>query len=83
MASTHQHPLQCNALSTIVSPGGKLVYLYLWVENEATIDELHAALGVKKLTLYSLLQTLMAAGLVERKGTLYVCQEQAATEEKP
>ncbi|MDL5363095.1 helix-turn-helix domain-containing protein [Halalkalicoccus sp. NIPERK01] len=78
MTNTHQHQLECNALSTITSSGAKLVYLYLWLENEATIDELHAALGLKKLTLYSLLQTLTATDLVERDGPVYVCQEQTA-----
>lgn len=56
--------------------GAKLVYLYLHVENEATIDELEAALGMRKVTLYSLLQTLTATDLVDRSGTSYVCRDQ-------
>jgi predicted transcriptional regulator len=56
--------------------GTKLIYLYLRIENEATIDELQAALGMKKLTLYSLLQTLTSTDHVDREGARYVSQEQ-------
>lgn len=55
--------------------GAKLVYLYLHIENEATIDELEAALGMRKVTLYSLLQTLTATDLVHRSGARYVRQD--------
>lgn len=51
--------------------GSKLVYLYLKVEEEATINELHTALGMKKITLYSLLQTLKATDLVDQDGAIY------------
>jgi DNA-binding IclR family transcriptional regulator len=61
---------------TIISSGTKLVYLYLHVEENATIDELHAALGMKKLTLYSLLQTLTATDHVDCQGATYVCRQQ-------
>ncbi|MDL5360642.1 helix-turn-helix domain-containing protein [Halalkalicoccus sp. NIPERK01] len=57
------------------SAGAKLVYLYLAVENEATIDELQAILGMRKVTLYPLLQTLTRNGLVEKVDTRYVCTE--------
>jgi DNA-binding IclR family transcriptional regulator len=56
---------------TIDTSGSKLVYLYLKIENEATINELHAALGMKKITLYSLLQTLKATDLVDQEGAIY------------
>lgn len=56
----------------------KLVYLYLHIENEATIDELQAALEMKKITLYPLLQTLTATDHVEQAGAQYVCQQQTA-----
>jgi MarR family transcriptional regulator, organic hydroperoxide resistance regulator len=55
--------------------GSKLVYLYLKVEDEATINELHTALGMKKITLYSLLQTLTATELIDQEGAMYVCKE--------
>ena len=56
---------------TLDTAGSKLVYLYLKVEEEATINELHAALGMKKITLYSLLQTLKATDLVDQEGAIY------------
>lgn len=57
------------------SAGAKLVYLYLTVENEATIDELQAILRMRKVTLYPLLQTLTRNGLVEKVDTRYVCTD--------
>ncbi len=56
---------------TLDTSGSKLVYLYLKVEEEATINELHTALGMKKITLYSLLQTLKATDLVDQEGAIY------------
>lgn len=76
----HQQTQQLRATAKLPtrlnSAGAKLVYLYLFIENEATIDELQAALGMKKVNLYPLLQTLTATNLVERTGTMYGCQEQ-------
>jgi predicted transcriptional regulator len=60
---------------TLDTSGSKLVYLYLQIKNEATINELHTALGMKKITLYSLLQTLTATELVDQDGAMYVCQK--------
>ncbi len=57
------------------SSGAKLVYLYLAVEHDATIDELQATLGMPKVTLYPLLRTLTHDDLVERVGTSYVCTD--------
>lgn len=56
------------------SSGAKLVYLYVNIAEGATIDELQTALGLKKVTLYPLLQTLTTYGLIEKRGTTYVCQ---------
>lgn len=61
--------------SNLDSTTSKLVYLYLEIATEATIDEIQNALGVKKITLYSLLRTLMSAGLVRRSGTTYMLHE--------
>ncbi|KYH25618.1 hypothetical protein HAPAU_22930 [Halalkalicoccus paucihalophilus] len=61
------------------SSGAKLVYLYLKVENEATIDELQASLGMRKVTLYPLLRTLTHTGLVEKVETRYVCRREHNT----
>jgi hypothetical protein len=63
---------------TLDTADAKLVYLYLHTNKNATIDELQADLGMKKITLYPLLRTLTATDHVERAGTLYVCQQQTA-----
>jgi predicted transcriptional regulator len=61
---------------TFSTSGTKLVYLYLRIEGEATVDELHRGLGMKKVTLYSLLKTLTATDLVDREGDVYVASEE-------
>ena len=78
MTSTqHQQPqVDLELPDTVDTAGSKLLYLYLSIENEATIDELQAALEMKKITLYSFLQTLRSADLVERVGAKYVCDHQ-------
>ena len=53
---------------TVSSPQAKLVYLYLLVRGTTTVDELGAALGLPKLSLFSILQTLAEYGLVVRDG---------------
>jgi predicted transcriptional regulator len=83
MNDTHQHQQQqqhpqptVTLPDTLNSSGAKLVYLYLRLEEQATIDELHQALKMQKGTLYSLLRTLTAADLIERTGTTYSYQHQ-------
>lgn len=76
--SQHQLHADFDLPETLDTADAKLVYLYLRIENEATIDELHAALGMKKITLYPLLQTLTATDHVDRTGTQYVCQQRTA-----
>jgi predicted transcriptional regulator len=49
------------------SPCAKLVYLYLRTED-ASIDDLQSDLGVRKITLYSILRTLRNRELVEKRG---------------
>ncbi|WP_336344120.1 hypothetical protein [Halalkalicoccus ordinarius] len=73
MSNVQQYQYQLP--ETLNTAGSKLVYLYLKIENEATINELHMALGMKKITLYSLLQTLTATELVDQEGAMYVCTE--------
>lgn len=46
----------------------KLVYLYLLVEGEATVDQLKADLDLDLLTLYNLLPVLRDAGVVDNDG---------------
>lgn len=78
MGNTQQYQPQANVElpDAFETSGTKLVYLYLRLENEATIDELQAALGMRKVTLYSLLRTLTATDLIDRSGSKYVCREQ-------
>lgn len=73
MSNVQQYQYQLP--ETLNTAGSKLVYLYLKIETEATINELHMALGMKKITLYSLLQTLTATELVDQEGAMYVCNE--------
>jgi predicted transcriptional regulator len=49
----------------------KLVYLYLSVADEATIDDLNDDLGVTKLSLFPALDNLDSRGLVTREGERY------------
>ena len=53
------------------SPNAKLVYLYLSWHGEASVGELQAGLGMKKLSLYGVLQTLCERRLVEQNGEQY------------
>jgi len=53
------------------SPGAKLVYLYLSTDGAATVGELQSALGMTKIALYGILQTLGERGLVDRDGQRY------------
>lgn len=57
--------------STMETTGPKLVYLYLQVVEETTIDDLAGTLGMKLLTLYPMLRSLEADGLVVRDGETF------------
>lgn len=79
MENAHQQPdTNLDLPEALDTADAKLVYLYLHTKTNATIDELHAALGLKKITLYPLLRTLTATDHVDRSGALYVCQNQTA-----
>ena len=54
------------------SPRAKLVYLYLTTNGDATVSEMGESLGMKKLSLYSILKTLRSEGLVDCDGDRYV-----------
>ena len=58
--------------TTVESPRGKLVYLYLATRQGATLDELHAELDLPRITLYSVLKTLRGRGLVAQDGDRYL-----------
>lgn len=56
---------------TLQSPRAKLVYLYLATADAATITDLHDALNCKKITLYSILDTLKRRDLVREVDGQY------------
>ena len=56
------------------SPQSKLVYFALAVEGSATVDGLQAQLGIGKLSLLSILDSLAERDLVDRSGDRYVPQ---------
>ncbi|MFB6170278.1 MAG: helix-turn-helix domain-containing protein [Haloarculaceae archaeon] len=57
------------------SPRAKLVYLYLATNGTATLTDLQRGLGLKQLTLYSILGTLADRGLVDRTDAGYCCSD--------
>ena len=55
------------------SPRAKLVYLYLAVSGWSTVPDIQHALGLKKIALLSILDTLDKRDLVECHGNAYRC----------
>ncbi|SEO45050.1 Sugar-specific transcriptional regulator TrmB [Halogranum amylolyticum] len=53
---------------TLTSPATKLVYLYLQTRENRTITDLTEDLGLQKISLYPILQSLESKGLVHRDG---------------
>ncbi|MDZ5811267.1 TrmB family transcriptional regulator [Halorubrum sp. AD140] len=53
------------------SPRAKLVYLYLTTTGDATVSEMGDSLGMKKISLYSILKTLKREGMVDSDGDTY------------
>ena len=53
------------------SPRAKLVYLYLDVTDGASLQDLQETLDLKKITLFSILDSLDGRGLVEEDGDRY------------
>ena len=56
----------------IDSPTAKLVYLYLSATRGCTVDRLHDDLGLKRLDLFAVLETLDERGYVTRRSDTYV-----------
>lgn len=50
----------------ITSPQAKLVYLAIFVTEEATATQLQELLGLSKLTLFAVLESLIANGHIQR-----------------
>jgi DNA-binding MarR family transcriptional regulator len=57
----------------IGSPSAKLVYLYLDTVDGGTVEDLHEALGMRRMDLFGVLDSLSAGGHVSREGRQYVC----------
>lgn len=56
----------------LTSAESKLVYLFLTATDGATIEELHEALDIRKISLFPVLQTLTERDAVAREGATYV-----------
>lgn len=52
----------------IESPRAKLVYLYLSVAGETSVDDLQSSLDMKKITLFGIVDTLTKRGFAEKDG---------------
>ncbi|GAA0199757.1 helix-turn-helix domain-containing protein [Haladaptatus pallidirubidus] len=62
------------SVATLPSPRTKLVYLYLHVVGGATVEELHEALGIQYLELYSALRVLRERDIVRNERSVYRCR---------
>lgn len=59
---------------TLTSAQAKLVYLSLNVVDEATATELQQSLGLSKLTLFAILESLREMDLIQRTEGGYAVQ---------
>jgi len=57
---------------TLRSAESKLVYVFLAATDGATVEELHAALDLRKITLFPVLATLAERDVIDRDGARYV-----------
>jgi len=56
----------------LTSAESKLVYLFLTTSEGATMEELHDALDIRKISLFPVLRTLTERNVVTREGSTYV-----------
>ncbi|AZH23878.1 TrmB family transcriptional regulator [Haloplanus aerogenes] len=56
----------------LTSAESKLVYLFLTATDGASIDELHDALDIRKISLFPVLRTLTERDVIAREGAIYV-----------
>ncbi len=71
MATSKQHPAVPTELD---SPQAKLVYLALRVGGKMGAADLQRTLGLSKLSLFAVLESLAAKDLVRRTESGYVCR---------
>ncbi|GAB3320372.1 TrmB family transcriptional regulator [Haloplanus salinarum] len=57
---------------TLRSAESKLVYVFLAATDGATVEELHEALDLRKITLFPVLDTLAERDAINRDGARYV-----------
>jgi DNA-binding MarR family transcriptional regulator len=67
--SSHATPVVPTELTSAQS---KLVYLYLDCAGAATVDDIAGSLGLKKISLYPVLDSLETRGVVRNDGNRYV-----------
>ena len=76
--STSEHQLatagELAVPDEITSPQAKLVYLSVLLTEEAKAADLQQMLGVPKLTLFAVLESLAAQDFIQRTGDCYVCR---------
>ncbi len=65
-------PQSVSVPSDLSSDGTKLVYLYLQVSGESTLDELNRSLEMKTISLLPILNTLQSKELVDRQDNYYL-----------
>ena len=76
MLETETAPAAAQTLPPeLQSPRAKLVYLYLTTNGHATVSEMGDSLGMKKMSLYSILKTLRKQDMVARDGDAYTPAE--------
>lgn len=64
-------PAMTRVPENVTSPRGKLVYLYLATHGAVTEDDLCESLGMKRISLYSIVKTLRTDGHVEKADGRY------------
>ena len=65
-------PQSVSVPSDLSSDGTKLVYLYLQVSGESTLEELNQSLEMKSISLLPILNTLQSKELVDRQAEYYL-----------
>jgi predicted transcriptional regulator len=56
----------------LTAADSKLVYLFVAVSDGVTVDDLQSSLGLKKICLFPVLDTLSERGLIARDDDEYV-----------
>lgn len=72
--SLSQQEAFASSVPAELSAESKLVYLYLHTTDGCHVDELQDRLGLKKISLYPVLESLTERGLVRRDGMTYLPQ---------